>query len=157
MADENNIYQAPKSSADSDLSENRPSRRSQYIFAGSAISVLHFTSVLLPLSLYSPGMVADMLTFGQLPLGRGEPWLAFVPLTLLIAKVIALIIMHRLVYRWRHRSRLFFIAALGVTITFVCSCLFGGAVWDLVLAIVFWVVLGNRRKEFISKPTPVAK
>ena len=128
--DDGNPYQSPNSSVDLKGAEGVPPLCIQYIYALFAFPVLHLSSVFLPLSLWNSAMVLNMITLGKVSVYPND-----------MLDVLLL---------------LFFIAAMGVTITFV-FCALAGVIWDAVLAIVFWVVFGSRAKEFFSKSMQVIK
>lgn len=143
-----NPYEPPKIIETNQIPENG---RFHYAIAGICFPIAHLSSVFLPISLWSPQAAFNFLTLGLIPVTIGKQVPAPIIWSgLLVANIISILGILLLLYRWKHRSKLFYLAAMGLTITFL-FCTFSGAVWNLALAILFWVLFGKNTHEFFGR------
>ncbi|MEO0448493.1 MAG: hypothetical protein AAF191_20710 [Verrucomicrobiota bacterium] len=141
-----NPYQAPQSLSPP-VGEQNVDPRTLWLSTMLALSGIHSSSVLIPVSLWQPSGVLYWMTGGSVRLEQGSDDRIWVPVFWIIVYVLSLVVLFLLLHRWKFRNRLFYIGALGTTIT-MAFCCFVGAVWNLIVMIVIWVQFGRRTSEF---------
>jgi hypothetical protein len=134
------------------MKEEPDRKQSHEVLAICAIAGVHWSSIMLPISIPYPDHVLYFSTAGLPIVPHLGDWGFLVTGVCLLINVLSLAAIFLLLMRWNFRRRWFYSAGMGTTVTML-FCLLFGALWNIFIMIAIWVAFGNRKHQFQSNDT----
>jgi hypothetical protein len=132
-----------------DMEEEPNRKQSHKVLAICAIAGVHWSSIMLPISLSYPHHVLSLSTAGLVVIPHLGKWGLLVTGVCVLINGLSLAAIFLLLMRWNFRIRWFYSASMGTTVTML-FCLFFGALWNIFFMVAIWVAFGNRKHQFHS-------